>query len=74
MTYTERMAAKRRNEEIADAKGLIADSMDFRMALIKKFHSGEATLEEIQAELSAIKKSAKRNGQVTREQARSGRY
>lgn len=74
MTYSERMAQKRRNEEEAETKGLIADSMDVRIALMEKFHSGECTLEEVQAELSAIKRNAKKNGQITRDQARSGRY
>lgn len=74
MNYQERMAGKRRNEEDADAKGLIADSMDVRKALMQKFHSGECTLEQVQAELAAIKRNAKKNGQVTRDQARNGRY
>lgn len=74
MTYSERMAQKRRNEQDAEAKGLIADSMDVRMALMEKFHRGEATLEEVQSELAAIKRAAKKNGQVTRNQARNGRY
>lgn len=74
MNYLERMARKRANEQDADAKGLIADSMDVRKALMQKFHSGECTLEEVQAELSRIKRNAKKNGQVTRNQARNGRY
>lgn len=74
MSYSERMARKRQNEQQADDAGLIADSMDVRKALMQKFHSGEATLEEVQAELATIKRNAKKNGQVTRNQARNGRY
>ena len=74
MTYSGRMARKRANEQDADAKGLIADSMNVRVALMQKYHSGECTLGEVQAELSRIIRGAKKNGKVTRNQARNGRY
>ena len=59
---------KRAAVKSAEASGLVADSMDVRGELIKRFQRGEATLAEIQTELAAIKKSAKRNGQKTRSQ------
>jgi hypothetical protein len=57
----------------AEATGKVADSMDVRLALIAKVHAGEMTLDEAQAELKRIKRGAKRNGQITRAQAYSGR-
>jgi hypothetical protein len=43
--------------------------MEVRMELVKKMHSGEMTLEQVQAELARIKRSARKNGQITRNQA-----
>lgn len=65
---------RRDAQKQAEAEGKVADSMDVRKALMARVHSGEITLEQAQAELSAIKKSAKRNGQITRDQAFTGRY
>jgi len=42
------------------------DSKDYRMALVKRFDAGEITLEEMQAELAATKRKAKREGRLTR--------
>jgi len=53
----------------AEADGKVADSMEVRMALMKRVHDGEITLEEAQAELARIKRGAKANGQITRNQA-----
>ncbi len=53
----------------AEANDQVADSLDVRAELIRQLHAGEKTLEEIQAELAAIKRNAKRNGIVTRSQA-----
>ena len=50
----------------AEAEGLVADSMDVRLALIAKMDAGEMTLAEVQAELKRIKRSAAKNGQTTR--------
>ena len=58
----------------AEAEGLVADSMDVRLALMDRVHKGEITLEEAQAQLKKIKSAAKRNGQITRNQAFTGRY
>lgn len=50
----------------AEADGSLADSMDVRMALVAKVHSGEITLEQAQAELKKIKREATKNGKTTR--------
>lgn len=55
--------------EDAEASGEVADSMAVRTALVEKMHAGEMTLEEVQAELKRIKRNAKKNGQITRDQA-----
>ena len=68
--YRERRDAQRQ----AEADGKVADSMDVRLALMDRFHKGEITLEEAQAQLKKIKSAAKRNGQITRNQAFTGRY
>ena len=60
---------KRANVNRCEKDGLIADSNEVRMALIKQLHSGEKTLPEIQAELKKIKRNAKKNGKITRNQA-----
>ena len=52
----------------AEETGVLADSMEVRKALMAQVHSGEKTLEEVQAELKKIKRNAKRNGKVTRQQ------
>ncbi|WP_376742477.1 hypothetical protein [Ensifer canadensis] len=65
---------KREAQKEAEAAGKVADSMEVRLALMERVRSGEITLEAAQAELAAIKRSAKRNGQITRSQAYSGRY
>lgn len=52
----------------ADSSGQVADSMEVRTRLIEQMNRGEKTLAEVQAELAAIKKSAKKNGLKTRTQ------
>lgn len=59
--------------EAAEGKGIVADSKEVRLALMQQFHSGKKTLEEVQAELAAIKRGAKKNGKLTRDQAYRGR-
>jgi hypothetical protein len=56
----------------AEADGRVADNIDVRMELVRKMHSGEMTLDEVQAELKRIKRDAKKNGKVTRQQAYRG--
>lgn len=55
----------------AEKSGLVADSMEVRLALMSRVDRGEITLEQAQAELKKIKAGAKRAGKLTREQAYS---
>lgn len=64
---------RREAQKQAEAEGKVADSMEVRKALMQRFHNGEITLEQAQAELAKIKRNAKRNGQITRNQAFTGR-
>lgn len=50
----------------AEADGKVADSMDYRMALMQRVHAGEITLAEAQAELKRTKRNAGKNGMTTR--------
>lgn len=65
--------SRREEQNRLEAEGKVADSMEVRKALMQRVHDGEITLEQAQAELSKIKKRAKRNGQITRDQAFTGR-
>lgn len=58
----------RRHEELrkAEAAGEVADSMEYRKALLARFHAGEMTLEQVQAELTATQRKAKRDGKKVR--------
>ncbi|MEI7177084.1 hypothetical protein [Pectobacterium carotovorum] len=60
---------KRIHMEDCESKGLVADSMEVRMALMEKVKSGEITLQQAQDELEKIKRNAKKNGLMTRSQA-----
>lgn len=60
---------KRASLRECEGKGIVADSMDVRRALMERVHSGEITLEQAQSELKKIKKGAKKNGMITRTQA-----
>jgi hypothetical protein len=68
MTRFERQIANRDAHKKAEAAGEVADSMDVRMKLMERVHSGEITLEAAQAELAKIKRNAKRSGLKTRDQ------
>jgi hypothetical protein len=48
--------------------------MEVRMALMEEVRAGKRTLDSAQAELMRIKKTAKKNGKITRNQAYTGRY
>jgi hypothetical protein len=61
----EKFAALRK----AEAAGIVADSTDVRKALMARFYSGELTLEQVQSELKRIKRGAKAQGKITRDQA-----
>lgn len=68
MSYDSSMR-KRAAVKSAEASGEVADSMDIRLALMSRVHSGEITLAQAQAELAKIKRGAKASGKVTRSQA-----
>lgn len=57
----------------AEKAGVVADSMEVRKALMTLVKAGEITLTEVQKELRKIKRNAKANGKVTRNQAFHGR-
>lgn len=50
----------------AEAQGKVADSMEYRIALMKRVDAGEITLEQAQTELKKVKRDAKKNGKTTR--------
>ncbi|MFW5410744.1 hypothetical protein B7L51_019275 [Pectobacterium brasiliense] len=60
---------KRANLKDCEANGLVDDSMDVRMALMARVDNGEITLQQAQDELKKIKRNAKKNGLMTRNQA-----
>jgi len=60
---------KRANIKQSEDNGIVADSADVRIALMEQVHSGEKTLQEVQTELKKIKRNAKKNGKITRNQA-----
>jgi len=68
-TRFEAAMEKRDAVKSAEASGQVADSMDVRMALMERVHTGEITLAQAQAELKKIKSGAKKAGKVTRAQA-----
>ena len=68
-TRYEAVQDKREAVTEAELQGKVADSMDCRLELVRRMHAGEMTLEQIQSELKAVKRNAKRNGLITRQQA-----
>ncbi|MGB5955394.1 hypothetical protein [Pseudomonas sp.] len=66
--WYERRMDKRVALQIAEEQGLVADSTEFRQALVAKLESGEMTLAQVQEELRKVKREAKKNGKKTREQ------
>ena len=69
MERRDRQTAKRDNVTKCEAEGVIADSSEVRLALMAQVRSGEKTLEEVQKELKKIKRDAKKNGKITRNEA-----
>lgn len=59
---------KRRALDAADINGELADSMEVRKEIMRRIHAGEITLEQGQDELKKIKRTAKKNGKLTRSQ------
>ncbi|MDN0096217.1 hypothetical protein [Yersinia rohdei] len=68
-TGFEAVLEKRNAVKQAESGGLVADSLDVRKALMEKVHTGEITLIQAQDELKKIKRNAKKNGMITRQQA-----
>ena len=60
---------KREALKTAEAEGVVADSMQVRIALIERMNKGELTLAEVQQELKRIKRGAKAAGMTTRAKA-----
>ena len=68
-TAWERSFEKRQSVNAAESAGQLADSKEVRMALLAQVKSGEKTLAQVQEELTRIKRNAKKNGLLTRDQA-----
>jgi hypothetical protein len=64
-----RMLRKQNGIKKAETEGLVADSLDVRMAILQRIHSGAITLEEGQGELKKIKRGAHKKGLLTRTEA-----
>lgn len=63
--------AQRKNKLVnsAEERGLIADSMTVRLELIVRVKKGELTLDQAQAELQRIQRTAGASGRITRAKA-----
>lgn len=72
MTRSDIVRESRDAVKAAEAKGIVADNMDYRKALMARVHSGEITLEQAQTELKQVKNGAAAKGQITRNQAYCG--
>ncbi|MDI3371678.1 hypothetical protein QVM55_12790 [Pseudomonas monteilii] len=66
--WYDRRLDKRVALQIAEEHGVVADSTEFRQALVAKLQSGEMTLDQVQEELRKVKREAKKNGKKTRAQ------
>ncbi len=66
--WYDRRMDKRVALQIAEEQGIVADSSEFRASPGAKIHSGEMTIDQVQAELRKVKREAKKNGLKTREQ------
>lgn len=66
--WYDRRLDKRVALQIAEEQGIVADSSELRAFLVAKIHSGEMTIEQVQAELRKVKRGAKKNGLKTRNQ------
>ncbi|WP_332774226.1 hypothetical protein [Pseudomonas sp. ESBL1] len=66
--WYDRRLDKRVALQIAEEQGLVADSTEFRQALVAKLQSGEMTLDQVQEGLRKVKREAKKNGKKTRDQ------
>ena len=66
--WNDRRLDKRVALQVAEELGIVADSSELRASLVAKIHSGEMTIEQVQAELRKVKRNAKKNGLKTRDQ------
>lgn len=66
--WYDRRMDKRVALQIAEDQGLVADSTEFRQALVVKLEAGEMTLDQVKEELRKVKREAKKNGKKTRDQ------
>ncbi|MDC3739648.1 hypothetical protein KDL21_01255 [Pseudomonas syringae pv. syringae] len=66
--WYDRRLDKRVALQIAEEKGLVADSSALRASLVARIKSGEMTIEQAQGELGKVKREAKKNGLKTRDQ------
>ena len=66
--WYDRRLDKRVALQIAEEQVVVADSTEFRAALVARIKSGELTIEQAQAELRKVKRYAKKNGKKTRSQ------
>jgi hypothetical protein len=64
---------KMRNLREAEEAGIVADSHEYRLSLLESVYKGDITLEDAQKELRKVKREAKKNGKITRNQAYNGR-
>lgn len=64
--------ARKEHAQKAEDDGRVADSKEVRMGLVKRFEAGEITFDQMQAELAAIKRGARKSGKITRAAAWRG--
>lgn len=74
MASFHKIAERRASQRQAEVEGIVADSLEVRKSLMQEFHDGKKTLDEVKSELTAIKRDAKKNGKITRDQAYAGGY
>lgn len=66
--WYDRRLDKRVALQLAEEQGGVADSTEFREALVAKIKSGELTVEQAQGELRKVKREEKKNGLKARSQ------
>ncbi len=66
MTDREGLRRKLAAVRATEARGEVSDSMDVRLALLAEVDAGRMTLDEVQAELKRLRRTATKNGKTTR--------
>ncbi|HEK1767544.1 TPA: hypothetical protein SMR47_001463 [Pseudomonas putida] len=66
--WYDRRLDKRVALQVAEEEGVVADSTEFRQALVAKLQTGEMTIDQAQEELRKVKREARKNGKKTRDQ------